>query len=126
MPVEVKWYGDNLLRQIRAGTPDGLFSGADALVEAAKANAPEKSGNLRKSGYAANHTRSNYQSDKRHRKEIKPKENQAVAAFAIFYAGFVEFGTKKAAARPFLRPAMDELKSKLGETIISKIAKWIK
>jgi HK97 gp10 family phage protein len=119
MPTEVNWYGDDLLKQIRGATPDALYDGAEMLVEAAKANAPEMSGNLKESAYAATSDKS----DKRHNKEIKPKEGQAVAAFAMFYAGFREYGTRKKAATPFLRPAMDELKGKLGETVVLKIAK---
>ena len=126
MASELVWHGDELLKQIREATPDGLFSGAEMLVDAAKAKAPRLTGNLAESAYAATNERSTYKRDKRHNKEIKVKEGQAVAAFAMFYAGFIEFGTKKKAARPFLRPAMDEMKSKIGETIVLKIAKKFK
>lgn len=126
MPVEVKWYGDDLLKKIREGTPDGLFEGAQMLVEAAAAKAPRMTGNLAESAYVVTNKRSTYKKDKRHKKEVKVKEGQAAAAFAIFYAGFVEFGTKHKAARPFLRPAMDELKNKIGETIVLKIGKRFK
>lgn len=121
--VELKWFGDDLLKQIREATPDALFDGAEMLVEAAKAKVPRLTGNLAESGYAANQSKSTYRKDKRHNKEVKVKEGEAVAAFAMFYAGFIEYGTKKKAACPFLRPAMDELKSKLGETVVLKIAK---
>lgn len=126
MPDEVKWYGDDLLRQIREATPEALFDGASMLVEEAKKRAPELSGNLRDSGYAAIQGKSTYKADKRHNKEIKPREGQAAAAFAMFYAGFVEYGTKKKAARPFLRPTMDELKDKIGGDVVLKIAKRFK
>lgn len=126
MPTEVTWYGDDLLKQIREATPDGLFSGAEMLVDAAKAKAPRLTGNLADSAYAATSEKSTYKRDKRHNKEIKPKQGQAVAAFAMFYAGFVEYGTKKKAARPFLRPAMDEMKNKIGEAVVLKIAKKFK
>lgn len=122
----VAWYGDDLLKQIREATPEGLFAGAEMLVDSAKAKVPRKTGNLAESGYAATSEQSTYKRDKRHNKEIKPKEGQAVAAFAMFYAGFIEYGTRKKAARPFLRPAMDEMKNKLGETIVLKIAKKFK
>lgn len=126
MPEQVKWFGDELLKQIREATPDGLFAGAELLVETAAANAPEKTGNLKESGYAAIPGKSTYKADKRHNKEIKVKEGQAIAAFAMFYAGFVEFGTKNKAARPFLRRALDEVKGKIGEEITTKMGRKFK
>lgn len=126
MPTEVKWHGDDLLKQIRQATPDGLFAGAEMLVEGARNNAPEMSGTLKESGYAASSEKSTYKSDKRYNKEIKPKEGQAVAGFAAFYAGFIEYGTKHKAARSFLRKAMDELKDQIGGEVVLKIAKKFK
>lgn len=126
MPEQVKWHGDELLKQIREGTPDGLFAGAEMLVEAAAQNAPRDTGNLADSGYAAIPGKSTYKADKRHNKEIKVKEGQAIAAFAMFYAGFVEFGTKKKAARPFLRRALDEVKGKIGEEVVTKMGRKFK
>jgi len=42
---------------------------------------------------------------------------------AVYYAGFVEYGTRKMAARPYLRPAIEEkrqeLLEKTGEAIAS-------
>jgi HK97 gp10 family phage protein len=126
MPEMVKWYGDDFLKKLREATPDGLFAGAEKLVEAAAANAPELTGNLKESGYAAIPGKSTYKSDKRHIKEIKVKEGQAVAAFAMFYAGFVEFGTKHKGARPFMRRAIDEFKGQIGTEIGLKIGKKLK
>lgn len=126
MPYQVNWHGDELLKQIRDETPEGLFAGAEMLVEAAAANAPVNTGNLKDSGYAAIPGKSTYKADKRHNKEIKVKEGQAIAAFAEFYAGFVEFGTKNKAARPFLRRALDEVKGKLGQEITTKMGRKFK
>ena len=126
MPNQVKWYGDDFLKQLREATPDALFDGAEMLVKAAAAKAPEMTGKLKESGYAAIPGKSTYKAHKQHNKEIKVKEGQAIAAFSMFYAGFVEFGTKKKAARPFMRRALDEVKSQLGETISAKIGRKLK
>ena len=126
MATEVKWYGDDLLKQIREATLDGLFEGANTLVEAAKSRAPYRSGDLQNSGYAAIPGKSTYKSDKQHNKEVKPKDGQAVAGFAIFYARFWEFGTKKLARKPFLRPALDELKDQIGGQIVARIGRKLK
>ena len=120
----VKWYGDEILKELREATPEGLYGAAEMLVDNAKGRVQRQfSGNLAESGYIAMHNKSTYKSDRRHNKEVKPKQGEAVAAFAIFYAQFVEFGTRYAAAKPFLRPALDELKSKMGEEVAVKIRK---
>lgn len=126
MSSQLKWFGDEFLKQLREATPDALFDGAEMLVEAAAENAPRNTGKLAESGYAAIPGKSTYKRDKRHNKEIKVKEGEAIAAFAAFYAGFVEFGTKKKPARPFLRRALDEVKGKMGETITAKIGRQVK
>ena len=55
-------------------------------------------------------------------KKVKPKDPRSVdfvltVKGIAFYAHFVEFGTKKMAARPFMRPALDTK----GEEAIAKI-----
>lgn len=124
--VQFTWNGDELMKRVREETPDALFDGAQALVTEAAANAPKLTGNLSESGYATNGEKSTYKKKKRYNKQVKVKPGQAAAAFAMFYAGFVEFGTKKKAARPFLRPAMDQMKEKIGGAVALKIAKKFK
>lgn len=54
----------------------------------------------------------------------KPEIGQAIVGFAVEYAVYVELGTSRKAARPFLLPAvkaerqkfMDELKKETGKT----------
>ena len=126
MAEQVKWYGDKILEQLRDATPDGLFDGAEMIVTEAAARAPKMTGNLAESGYAAIKGKSTYKKDKRHNKEVKPKEGQAIAAFAIFYASFVEYGTQKNSAKPFLRPTVDQLKEQLGEAVAVKMRRVFK
>lgn len=126
MAESVKWYGDQLLADIRAATPDGLFAGGEMLLEAAKSRAPKDSGDLQDSGYVAVPGKSTYKSAKHHNEEIKPKEGQAVVGFAAFYARFIEFGTKKLTRKPFLRPAVDELKDQIGGEIVIRIGRKLK
>jgi len=126
MPDNLKWYGDELLKQIESGTADGLFAGGQMLIDAASSRVPVSSGDLKNSGYVATEQKTTYRHDKKHRKEIKPPKGGAVAGFAAFYAKFVEYGTSKQGAKPYLRPAFDELKSQIGETITVTIGKKIK
>lgn len=121
----VTWHGDELIRQIREATPDGLFAGGEMLVDSAAARAPKASGDLAKSGYVAIEGKSTYRSDKKHNKQIKPPKGGAVAGFAAFYARYVEFGTAHVPARPFFRPAIDELKDKIGNEVVITIGKKI-
>ena len=49
-----------------------------------------------------------------------PKQNVRVYAGNsgdVYYAGFVEYGTVKMKAKPFLRPALNEIKSRIEEII---------
>jgi HK97 gp10 family phage protein len=125
--VTVKWYGAQLLAEIRGGTPDALLEGAQILVDAAASRAPRSSGDLAESGYVSvDGGKSTYKSDKKHNKEVKPPKGGAIAGFAAFYARFVEFGTSKMPARPYFRPAIDELKEQIGNAIFVKIKSNIK
>lgn len=124
MPVE--WFGDELLRQIREESPDAFFEAGEMLIQTAAAKVPKLSGDLANSGYVANENKSTYQAGKKNRRELKPEKGTTIAAFAAFYARFVEYGTKNKAARPFLRPTLDELKDKMGQKIVVRIKNRIK
>lgn len=127
MAETVKWYGNQLLADIRAATPDGLFAGAEMLVKAAASRAPRgASGVLQDSAYAASEEKSTYTAHKLHNKQAKVPKGGAVAGFAAFYAGFIEYGTKKKAARPFLRPTIDELRAQIGGEIVLRIGRKLK
>lgn len=146
------WRGDELLKQIREETPDGLFAGAELFIETAASRAPRgATGDLQNSGYVASETKSTYKSSKKHRKAVKPPKGGVVAGFAAFYAWIVEVGQKPhkigkpgqilrlangnivrgpidhpgKPARPFIRPTFDELKEQIGNTIVLKIRKKI-
>lgn len=51
---------------------------------------------------------------------IKPRKNKKRNK-DIFYGKFVEFGTSKMPARPYMRPAYDEAEREVLETVISDI-----
>lgn len=149
----VKWYGDDLLKQIRENTPEGLYAGGEMLLEAAKNRVPTGgTGDIANSGYVAIEGKSTYQSKKTNNKQAKVPKNGAVVGFADFRALFVEFGTKPhkigkpgqplrlpdgtfvrgpiqhpgAPAKPFFRPAYDELKEEIGNQIIFKIQRKLR
>lgn len=98
-----------------------LYEGAQPILEAAKGMAPVETGELRDSGYVATSKRSSYQGSKKRRKELKVEKGTAVIAFAAFYAGFQELGTRRMAAHPFLRPAFDTERENATNVIAGKL-----
>lgn len=132
--AQIKWYGDRVLLKIENASEDALLAGAREFVRRARERAPEgATGNLKNSGYAANNKTSDYKTKaKIHKRAIKPKAGSAVAAFAAFYAGFVERGGKgrggtgHRAARPFMRNTLDQDGGKIGQTIVDAMRKDLK
>ncbi len=120
----VTWYGDELLAKLEEATDDALFEGAQELADLAAARAPRRSGALAESAYAATKHKSTYRKAKGHLREVRPdQEGVAVAGFAMFYAKFREFGTRRLAAAPYLRPALDEAAERIGNRIVVRLAR---
>jgi HK97 gp10 family phage protein len=123
--VQVKWRDDELLKLIQENADEALFTAGEILIGAATANAPEDSGDLKASGYVATKQRSTYEPDNKSNRQIKPRNNEAVVGFASFYAKFLERGTSRMAARPFMRPALDSSKDTLAKAIVNRLRKGI-
>lgn len=104
----------------------GVAAGAGLIARAAKAKAPILTGNLKKNIIT---------------KRIPPGETNMTSEYIVtvrqgkltqkqkakglqdaYYGRFVEHGTAKMAAKPFLRPAYDENKEKAVEAIKERIA----
>jgi HK97 gp10 family phage protein len=104
----------------------GVAAGAGLIARAAKVKAPVDTGNLRKNIIT---------------KRIPPGESALTSEYIVtvrqgkltqkqrakglqdaFYGRFVEHGTAKMPAKPFLRPAYDENKEKAVEAIKERIA----
>lgn len=125
--MTVTWYGDDLLKQIRAGMDDALFEGGTMLRDAAAERAPKRSGRLYRSGYVSTKSKSDYRKVRWYKKEKRPTESGvAVIAFAAPHSHLLEYGTAKMSARPYLRPALDSLKDQLGTNIVVVISRKLK
>ena len=102
-----------LNKQISAAMPTALKAGGLIVRNAAVMNCKEKevwlTGNLARSI---------------HVKEVSPTEVRI--GTKVEYAPYHEFGTSKMAARPYLRPALDENKQKILDKIKAIIGVIIK
>ena len=59
-------------------------------------------------------------------KKLLARQDSYASLGDFYYARFIEFGTAKMAAKPFLRPAYDENKQKAVEAIKDRIEKRLK
>ena len=113
----------NRLQQIGANVSrfenQALGNAAEPVLEDAKANAPVRTGKL-KEGLKIS--------------SIKTKEGMKYVLVGvdksdnskIFYGKFVEFGTTKMSARPFLGPAYEKNKREIVETIKDTLKEGLK
>lgn len=51
---------------------------------------------------------------------IKPRNNKKKGV-TVFYGRFIEYGTSKMAAKPYMRPAYDEAEKEVLDTVINDI-----
>ncbi|MNY41310.1 hypothetical protein D3C86_1761160 [compost metagenome] len=56
-------------------------------------------------------------------KKLLARKESYVSFGDFFYAHFVEYGTSKMAAKPFMRPAYDQNKEKAVQAIKDRISK---
>lgn len=126
MTTAVEWHGEKLLQALRDGANDAMFEAGEILLESAKERVPVATGNLKNSGYVSTKTKSSYIKRRGWKRERKPLEDGGVViAFSAPHSHLVEFGTKKMAAKPYLRPALDELKGKIGKSITVSLSKSV-
>lgn len=98
----------------RAVLRDALRSAARPVVASAKSKVPTRTGALKR-GIAQ-------------RVSVKASgKAEAIIGFdrKQFYGRFVELGTSKMAARPFLRPALDESQQKIEQAFVEAINRGI-
>jgi HK97 gp10 family phage protein len=93
----------------------GLREGGKIVLEKAQRDCPVVSGALRDS--------LKLKAGKRRKNYISVVIGTAIGWFKgkTYYGGFVEFGTSKMGARPFVRPAFDTQKEYILDRIISSL-----
>lgn len=99
------------------------------IKKAAQLKAPSDTGNLRKNiivkRLPPNQTKLTSEHIVTVRRGKLTAKQQATGLRDAYYASFVEFGTAKASAQPFLRPAFDTGKGKAVDAMAGKLAKRI-
>lgn len=93
-----------------------IRKGANIIRDKARAYVPVDTGELRKSITV---------SGAKYRKgtialSIKPRKNKK-RGISVFYGKFIEYGTSKMAAKPFMRPAYDEAEKEVLDVVINDI-----
>lgn len=84
-------------------TVEDLVMGANVILDEAQALCPVDTGYLQSTGF------------------IQAVGNDVQVGFEAPYASYVEFGTYKMAAQPFLRPALDNAETAALEAIVDSI-----
>ncbi|MDZ4346862.1 MAG: HK97-gp10 family putative phage morphogenesis protein [Candidatus Binatia bacterium] len=96
MSYITEWHDKELIAKVSGKVINGMDDACRFAVAQAKANAPRRGGTL--------------QGEITY--EVKASKNEIVGYVGLpkkgkaFYGRFFEFGTRKMAARPFLRPAV--------------------
>ena len=107
--MKIEWYGDKVIQSVENAKRGGLEA-ASLIVEAdAKLRAPVDLGNLK--GSITHKVTS---------------DEEAKIGTNVDYAPYLEYGTHKMAAQPYLRPALDSNKARIEKMIGDVIGKALK
>lgn len=130
MPLELEVYGTNKLmarlvklpKSLDLASAEGIKEVAELIRDHAKAICPVDTGSLRasirKQVYASPATHIHRVGVSAGGYKINPKTGRRVD-----YASFVEFGTSRMRAQPYMRPAMERYKDKLPKIVKANIRK---
>lgn len=97
--AKTKWYGKERLKEIEQKLFNRMKIAAEFVKDEAKRRSPVDTGNLRGSL----------------NKEVVTEAGEIVGRVGtnVEYAGYVEYGTKRQSAQPYLRPALLENKEQI-------------
>lgn len=113
MSVEVIEYGD-VPKAVSEGNENALIEIANAVTNTATALAPVDTGQLRNSimwevkGADGGFNDGSGKTPAERKLSKNPKDGEAYVGSALLHSIYNEFGTRRMAAQPFLRPAITE------------------
>lgn len=102
------WFPDAPLKKLADDVVKALQDEGKEIAKSAKAKCPVRTGKLKKSIQA---------------RPLAQGVRIKAGSKAAFYSHMVEFGTRTAAAQPFMRPAVDEKRGTLTRIIAGKVKK---
>lgn len=105
--AELKWYGDKAIKSVEDAVSKALTASALIVEGQAKALVPVDTGNLRNS---ITH-------------EVEGKE--ARVGTNVEYAPFIELGTSKQTAQPYLNPALEMNKGNIKKIFADALSKAV-
>lgn len=94
--------------------------GANQIRDLARSKVSVDTGNIKKSIVTVGHKENGKIAVK-----VTIRQRKSKNAKRVFYAKFLEFGTSKMNAKPFLRPALDESEDKVLDAVIDDIKNGI-
>ena len=97
--TKMEWYGDDVIRSVKNSLPLAIKKACIIVEGSAKPLCPVDTGNLRDS---ITHTAG---------------EDQGRVGTNVEYAPYVELGTRKMAAQPYLRPAADKNRARVAKEL---------
>lgn len=112
---------------------NALLAGAYIIEGYAKVNAVYDTGFMRNSIYAKNRRTSNYAKRVAEARAVNkdgpimgesdtPSEQSAIVAVAAEYGAYVEYGTSRMGAQPYMRPAVDQHIPEITEAIAANLS----
>ena len=102
----VKWYGPKLVKEVEQKLFGNMEKACLVVELDAKRMAPVDTGRLQQSIT--------------HEVERKPKEVIGRVGTNVEYAVYVEYGTSVMSAQPYLRPALEKNRSRIGKILGGK------
>ena len=147
--VKIDWFGDELQKAIDDAKEPALWAAGQILKRDAQANAPTNTGRLKESAFVATSERNDYRKGKRDRKRIPvPAKDGVIVGFGVWYSNLLEDTGAKAhkiprknrkilkiegryyssanhsgfKRKPFLAPALEQNKDRIGQEVARVIA----
>ncbi|NVM21307.1 MAG: HK97 gp10 family phage protein [Desulfobacterales bacterium] len=132
MATKVKWYGDKLIKEVEQKCTNNIKRACFMVETDAKRMCVVDTGRLR-SSICSNWTGSGQTRTAKWKKPLKGKDTTEIAeprgkkdeivgivGTNVQYAVYVEYGTRKMSAKPYLRPALEKNKGKIKQLLGGK------
>lgn len=114
--VKLYWYAPQFTGEVKKARDRGLAKCAEMVAQKASDLAPKDTGRLAASiNWATKNQRRGPRHPGKDEDAVKSPDKWGIAVIgtSLYYGRFVEFGTRRMSAKPYLRPARDALARQL-------------